>query len=85
MDAVVALAAEMKGKNTVTLMFCTERTETLIFDAQAMALAATQKLPLVCLVESSFDAQLELPNQIASGPYVWSRRRFLSQDSRGWL
>ena len=76
MGAVVTLAAEMKGKKTVTLMFCTERPEALIFDAQAMALAATKKLPLVCLVESSFDARLELPNQIASGPYVGADAAF---------
>lgn len=76
MDAVIALAAEMKGKNAVALMFCTQHPAALIFDAQAMALAATQKLPLVCLVESSFDARLELPNQIASGPYVGADASF---------
>lgn len=70
METVLALAAEMKGKNAVTLMFCTHNAETLIFDPAALAMAATQKLPLVCLVESSIDAPLQLPNQIASGPYV---------------
>ena len=35
-----------------------------------MAMAATQKLPLVCLVESSLDSPLQLPNQVASGPYI---------------
>jgi TPP-dependent pyruvate/acetoin dehydrogenase alpha subunit len=70
METLLALAAEMKGKGAVTLMFCTHNPETLIFDSTAMAMAATQKLPLVCLVESSLDAPLELPNQIASGPYI---------------
>lgn len=70
METVLRLAAEMKGKNAVTLMFCTHNPETLIFDSAAMAMAATQKLPLVCLVESSLDSPLELPNQIASGPYI---------------
>ncbi|MGZ7055336.1 MAG: thiamine pyrophosphate-dependent enzyme [Candidatus Angelobacter sp.] len=76
MDTVLKLAAEMKGKSAVTLMFCTQQPETLIFDSAAMALAATQKLPLVCLVESSFDSRLELPNQIASGPYVGADAAF---------
>jgi TPP-dependent pyruvate/acetoin dehydrogenase alpha subunit len=35
-----------------------------------MAIAAAEKLPLVCLAESNFDSRLELPNQIASGPYI---------------
>jgi TPP-dependent pyruvate/acetoin dehydrogenase alpha subunit len=70
MDTVMALAAEMKGKNAVTLMFCTQYSEALLFDSEAMAVAATQKLPLVCLVESSLDSRLELPNQNASGPYI---------------
>ncbi len=52
------------------LMFCTHNPETLTFDSAAMAVAATQKLPLVCLVESSLDSPLELPNQVASGPYI---------------
>lgn len=70
METVLALAAEMRGKNAVTLMFCTDNPETLIFDSAAMAAAATQKLPLVCLVESSLDSPLELANQIAAGPYI---------------
>jgi TPP-dependent pyruvate/acetoin dehydrogenase alpha subunit len=70
METVLSLAAEMKGKGAVTVMFCTDNPETLIFDSAAMAAAATQKLPLVCLVESSLDAPLELPNQVASGPYI---------------
>ena len=70
MQTVLSLAAEMKGQGAVTLMFCTHNAETLIFDSAAMAMAATQKLPLVSLVESSLDAPLELPNQVASGPYI---------------
>jgi len=70
MQTILSLAAEMKGKGAVTLMFCTHNPETLTFDSAAMAMAATQKLPLVCLVESSLDSPLELPNQIASGPYI---------------
>jgi TPP-dependent pyruvate/acetoin dehydrogenase alpha subunit len=70
METVLALAAKMKGQGAVALMFCTHNPETLIFDSAAMARAATQKLPLVCLVESSLDSRLELPNQVASGPYI---------------
>ncbi len=70
METVLALAAEMNGKAAVTLMFCTKNPETLVFDPAAMAKAATQKLPLVCLVESSLDSPLQLPNQVASGPYI---------------
>jgi TPP-dependent pyruvate/acetoin dehydrogenase alpha subunit len=70
METILALAAEMKGKTAVTLMFCTKNPETLIFDSAAMAKAAMQKLPLVCLVESSLDSPLQLPNQVASGPYI---------------
>jgi TPP-dependent pyruvate/acetoin dehydrogenase alpha subunit len=69
-ETVLALAAEMNGKNAVMLMFCTRNAEMLIFDSEAMAKAATQKLPLVCLVESSLDSPLQLPNQVASGPYI---------------
>ena len=70
MKTVLALAAQMKNDSAVTLMFCTRNPETLIFDPAAMATAATQKLPLVCLVESSIDSPLQLPNQVASGPYI---------------
>src|SRR5882724_6875232 len=76
MDTILSLAAEMKGKTAVTLTFCMQRPETLIFDSAAMAMAATQKLPLICLVESSLDCRLELPNQIASGPYVGADATF---------
>jgi TPP-dependent pyruvate/acetoin dehydrogenase alpha subunit len=69
-ETILNLAADMKGKNAVVLMFCTQDAEALRFDSAAMAKAATQKLPLVCLVESSLDSPLELPNQIASGPYI---------------
>lgn len=70
MRTVLSLAAESKGKGAVTLMFCTHNPVTLTFDPAAMAVAATQKLPLVLLVESSLDSPLELPNQTASGPYI---------------
>ena len=70
METVLALAAEMKGQGTIMLMFCTRNAETLTFDSAAMAKAAMQKLPLVCLVESSLDSPLQLPNQVASGPYI---------------
>jgi len=70
METVLALAAQMKNDSAVTLMFCTRNPETLVFDPAAMAVAATQKLPLVCLVESSIDSPLQLPNQVASGPYI---------------
>jgi TPP-dependent pyruvate/acetoin dehydrogenase alpha subunit len=70
MQTVLSLASESKGRGAVTLMFCTHNPETLAFDPAAMAVAATQKLPLVCLVESSLDSPLELPNQVSSGPYI---------------
>lgn len=70
MQTILSLTAEMNTKGAVMLMFCTHNAETLIFDAAAMAVAATQKFPLVCLVESSLDSPLELPNQVASGPYI---------------
>jgi pyruvate dehydrogenase E1 component alpha subunit len=69
MTAVLQLAESMSGSGAVTLMCCTRDPGTLIFESDAMALAATQKLPIVCLVESSFDSRLELPDQ-PSGPYV---------------
>jgi acetoin:2,6-dichlorophenolindophenol oxidoreductase subunit alpha len=70
MQTILSLTAEMITKGAVMLMFCTHNAETLIFDSAAMAVAATQKLPLVCLVESSLDSPLDLPNQTASGPYI---------------
>jgi TPP-dependent pyruvate/acetoin dehydrogenase alpha subunit len=70
MQTVLSLAAEMKDKSAVTLMFCTYNPETLVFDSTTMATAAMQKLPLVCLVESNINSPLELPNQVASGPYI---------------
>lgn len=69
MAAVIKLADSMRGNGAVTLMCCTRDARTMIFESATMALAATQKLPLVCLVESSFDSRLELPDQ-PSGPYV---------------
>jgi pyruvate dehydrogenase E1 component alpha subunit len=69
MPAVSNLAESMKRSGAVTLMCCTRGPGTLIFESQAMALAATKKLPMVCLVESNMDSRLELPVQ-PSGPYV---------------
>lgn len=69
MAAVLQVAESMKGNGAVTLMCCTRDPEALIFESDAMSLAATQKLPMVCLVESSFDSRLELPGH-PSGPYV---------------
>jgi|GEM_PF-602821 len=69
MSAVLKAAESMKDRGAVTLMCCTRDPGTLIFESDAMARAATQKLPMVCLVESSFDSRLRLPAQ-ASGPYV---------------
>jgi pyruvate dehydrogenase E1 component subunit alpha len=69
MTAVLELAESMKGSGAVMLMYCTRDPGTLIFEADAMARAAAQKLPMVCLVESSFDSRLELPAP-PSGPYV---------------
>jgi acetoin:2,6-dichlorophenolindophenol oxidoreductase subunit alpha len=63
----LALSQEMKGKGAVTLTFCTHHPRTLAFDPDAMALAAAQKLPMVCLVESSFDARSESLAQGAAG------------------
>jgi pyruvate dehydrogenase E1 component alpha subunit len=69
MSAVLKLGESMKGSGAVTLMCCTRESDNMIFESDAMALAATKKLPVVCLVESSFDSRLELPSQ-PSGPYV---------------
>ena len=69
MTVVLKHAESMQSSGAVTLMCCTRDPGTLLFESDAMALAATQKLPMVCLVESSFDSRLELPGQ-PSGPYV---------------
>jgi len=53
----LSLSREMKGKGAVTLMFGTQ--EPGAYGSEAMAAAATEKLPFVCLVESSFDSQAE--------------------------
>ena len=75
MTAVLQLAESIKGSGAVTLMCCTRDPGTLIFEPDVMALAATQKLPMVCLVESSFDSRLELPGQ-PSGLYVGAEPTF---------
>ncbi len=69
MAAVLRLAESMKSSGAVTLMCCTRDPGSLIFESDAMALAATEKLPMVCLVESSFDSRMELPDP-PSGPHV---------------
>ncbi len=55
----LALAQAMKGKGAVTLMFATHDSARTVFEPDAMTLAATQKLPIVCLVESRFDSSAE--------------------------
>ena len=55
MSTGLALAQEMKGTGSVTLMFASNDSSSAAFEPEGMALAATQKLPIVCLVESSFD------------------------------
>lgn len=55
----LSLAREMKGKGSVTLIFGTLEPETDSFESDAMAAAATEKLPIVCLLENSFDARAE--------------------------
>jgi TPP-dependent pyruvate/acetoin dehydrogenase alpha subunit len=62
----VALAQEMKGRGAVTLMFCIKDGGKLAFDPDAMSLAASQKLPMVCLVESSFGTRSESLAQSAT-------------------
>lgn len=69
MTAVLKLAESMKGSGAVTLMCCTRDPGNLIFESDAMAFAASQRLPMVCVVESSFDSRLKLPAQ-PSGAYV---------------
>jgi pyruvate dehydrogenase E1 component alpha subunit len=66
----LALAQEMKGKGAVMLIFCAHDAESLAFDPEAMAMAATQKLPFVSLVERSFEARLQTNIAAALGPYV---------------
>jgi TPP-dependent pyruvate/acetoin dehydrogenase alpha subunit len=55
----LALAQTMKSKGSVTLMFATHDSARTVFEPDAMTLAATQKLPIVCLVESRFDSSAE--------------------------
>jgi len=70
MSTVLSLAEQMKGKGAVTLAFCMRDADALVFQPNAMASAAEQKLPMVCLVESSFGSRIDLPDQHTSGPYV---------------
>jgi len=55
----LALAQEMKDKGAVTLMFATRDSASPAFEADALVLAATHKLPIVCLVESRFGSSAE--------------------------
>ncbi|HWF04917.1 MAG TPA: thiamine pyrophosphate-dependent enzyme, partial [Candidatus Angelobacter sp.] len=55
----LALAKELKGTGTVTLMFGSQQAGSLDFEPAAMTIAATEKLPIVCLVECSFDSRAE--------------------------
>jgi pyruvate dehydrogenase E1 component alpha subunit len=59
MKTALTLAREMKGRGAVTMMFCPKGTGTLAFEPEAMGLAAAEKLPLVALVETSFDVETE--------------------------
>jgi|SRR5579884_1615086 len=53
MTRVCDLARELKGKGPAMLMFSPHDSGTLVFEREAMALAAKEKLPLVCMVEKS--------------------------------
>ena len=55
----LSLARERKGQKTATLMFGTQPVGTETFEAEAMAAAAAEKLPIVFLVENSFDSRAE--------------------------
>jgi TPP-dependent pyruvate/acetoin dehydrogenase alpha subunit len=55
----LSLAQKQKGTGAVTLMFGTQVPGSGAFEPAAMTIAATQKLPIVCLVATSFGAQAE--------------------------
>jgi TPP-dependent pyruvate/acetoin dehydrogenase alpha subunit len=55
----LSLAQKQKGTSAVTLMFGTQEPGSQAFEPAAMMIAATRKLPIVCLVETGFDAQAE--------------------------
>jgi TPP-dependent pyruvate/acetoin dehydrogenase alpha subunit len=59
MNTAFTLAQEMKGQRAVTLMFCPKSTGALAFDPQIMGLAASEKLPLVALMETGFKAETQ--------------------------
>ena len=59
MTTALKLAREMRGQGAVTLMLCPASTEVLAFDAQAMRDAATEKLPMICLMETSFETKIQ--------------------------
>ena len=59
MNTAFTLAQEMKGQRAVTLMFCPKSKGSLAFDPQIMGLAASEKLPLVALIETGFNAEAQ--------------------------
>jgi TPP-dependent pyruvate/acetoin dehydrogenase alpha subunit len=59
MNTAFTLAQAMKGQLAVTLMFCPKSTGALAFDPQVMGLAASEKLPLVALMEAGFNAETQ--------------------------
>jgi acetoin:2,6-dichlorophenolindophenol oxidoreductase subunit alpha len=69
----LSLSREMKDKGAVTLIFCAPDAASLVFDPRAMALAATEKLPLVCVAESGLpadpDARAARPATVDSAYY----------------
>jgi pyruvate dehydrogenase E1 component alpha subunit len=67
MNHAIKMVRKMKGKGLVMLMFCPHDSQTLFFERKAMAIAATEKLPLVCLVEKSFNSEIVEPQNAALG------------------
>jgi acetoin:2,6-dichlorophenolindophenol oxidoreductase subunit alpha len=55
----LSLARERKGQKVATLMFGTQPPGAETFEAEAMAMAAAEKLPIVFLVENTFDSRAE--------------------------
>jgi TPP-dependent pyruvate/acetoin dehydrogenase alpha subunit len=70
MATALALAGDMKGKGAVTLMFGSQDPATSSFEPHAIAYAATQKLPIVCLVESSLESRPESNGAPAPGVFT---------------
>jgi pyruvate dehydrogenase E1 component alpha subunit len=55
----LSLAQKQKGTGAVTLIFGTQAPGSGAFEPAAMTIAATQKLPIVCLAATGFGAQAE--------------------------